>query len=372
MSTAAPRTGHLGQCAASSPSCLMPLVQPAGWPWCALPAPAVACLSDPSCSPSRAGQCAPHCMLPTPHHITLETNCVCIFFPPSVHLMLATLCLTPPQECCSDRTTESAFPPLPEHALQTHHSQRLFSIPEVAEEDGEHCEFSHKQGLGRPLGARTALAGEPGPARPCWGDEAPRGSWFPAKARSLGASPLTKDFVLEDSGCQFSHSATRSPDSGLDCGSEEEELRFSFRSTAAKCSPGPGHCPCRRSLRPLLARRRTLTRQSSIEEDFGEQMDPSNTTIRSDDAHLSPETPTPGKYSQAEPAGHKDFWDIWKKSIKMPHSRASARHVQPPPFFAEGPLVCEVTSPSRPLAKPTPLSFISFCWCPSLGPLLAL
>ncbi|XP_073080052.1 RIMS-binding protein 2 isoform X5 [Manis javanica] len=243
------------------------------------------------------------------------------------------------KECCSDRTTESAFPPLPEHALQTHHSQRLFSIPEVAEEDGEHCEFSHKQGLGRPLGARTALAREPGLARPCWGDEAPRGSWFPAKARSLGASPLTKDFVLEDSGCQFSRSATRSPDSGLDCGSEEEELRFSFRSTAAKCSPGPGHCPCRRSLRPLLARRRTLTRQSSIEEDFGEQMDPSNTTIRSDDAHLSPETPTPGKYSQAEPAGHKDFWDIWKKSIKMPHSRASARHVQPPPFFAEGPLI---------------------------------
>eukprot|EP00070_Physeter_catodon_P028992 XP_028335886.1 RIMS-binding protein 2 isoform X3 [Physeter catodon] len=238
------------------------------------------------------------------------------------------------KEGSENRTTERAFLELPQYPQQTHHSKKLFSIPEVAEEDGEPCEFLYKQGLGASSRARTRLAREPGPARPCRGHEAPLGSRVPAKPRGL----QPEDFVFEDRGCRFSRSATRSPDSGLDCGSEEEEMRFSFRSPAAQCSPGPGHCPCRRSLRPLLARRRTLTRQSSIEEDSGEPAEPGH-VVRSSEAHPSPERSTPSKYSWDKPAGQEDFRDVWKKSIKMSDSRASARHAQPPPRVADGPLI---------------------------------
>ncbi|XP_043758043.1 RIMS-binding protein 2 isoform X1 [Cervus elaphus] len=238
------------------------------------------------------------------------------------------------KECSKNRTTERAFSELPEYPQQTHHTKRLFSIPEVAEEDGEPCEFLHKQALGSSSRVRTGLARDPRPARPCRGHEALHGSWYPTKPRG----PQADDFVFEDRGCRFSRSATRSPDSGLDCGSEEEEMRFSFRSPTAQCSPGPGHCPCRRSLRPLLARRRTLTRQSSIEEDFGEPVEP-GVVVRSDGPHPSPERSTPSKYGWDEPTGREDFRDAWKKSIKMPDSRAIARQAQPPPRVADGPLI---------------------------------
>ncbi|XP_070331154.1 RIMS-binding protein 2 isoform X4 [Odocoileus virginianus] len=238
------------------------------------------------------------------------------------------------KECSKNRTTERAFSELPEYPQQTHHTKRLFSIPEVAEEDGESCEFLHKQALGSSSRVRTGLAREPRPARPCRGHEALQGSWYPVKPRG----PQADDLVFEDRGCRFSRSATRSPDSGLDCGSEEEEMRFSFRSPNAQCSPGPGHCPCRRSLRPLLARRRTLTRQSSIEEDFGEPVEPGD-VVRSDEPHPSPERSTPSKYRWDEPTGREDFRDAWKKSIKMPDSRAIARQAQPPPRVADGPLI---------------------------------
>ncbi|MBV98459.1 RIMS-binding protein 2, partial [Eschrichtius robustus] len=238
------------------------------------------------------------------------------------------------KECSKNRTTERAFLELPEYPQQTHHSKKLFSIPEVAEEDGEPCEFSYKQGVGVSSRARTRLAREPRPARPCRGHEAPLGSRVPAKPRG----PRAEDFVFEDRGCRFSRSAARSPDSGLDCGSEEEETRFSFRSPAAQCSPGPGHCPCRTGLRPLLARRRTLTRQSSVEEDSGEPVEAGH-VVRSDEAQPSPERSAPSKCSWDEPGGREDFRDVWKKSIKMSDSRASARHAQPPPRVADGPLI---------------------------------
>lgn len=211
----------------------------------------------------------------------------------------------------------------PEGPPQAPHSTRLFSIPEVAEEDAE-----HRQGLGCSSRAR-----EPRPGRPWRGSEAPRGSWFPSKPRGPTAGPHAEDFLLEDRGCRFS------PDSGLDCGSEEEDPRFSFRNTAATGSPGPGLCPCR-SLRPLLARRRTLTRQSSIEEDFGEQVDPSP-VVRSEDARPSPERSAPRKYGWDQPVGP----DVWKKSIKTPPSRATTQHTQASPRVAEGPVVCEVSPP---------------------------
>ncbi|KAK1328229.1 hypothetical protein QTO34_011796 [Cnephaeus nilssonii] len=227
------------------------------------------------------------------------------------------------KECSRHRTSDGAFPEPPEGPPQAPHSARLFSIPEVAEEDAEPCEFLHRQGVGCP-----SRAWEPRHARPCRGHQAPQGSRVSAKPRG----PHAEDFLHEDRGCRVGRSATRSPDSGLDCGSEEEDPRLSLRSEAATGSPGPGPCPCR-TLRPLLARRRTLTRQTSIEEDFGEQ-DPSP-VVRSDDPRPSPERPAPRTSGWDQPAGPS----VWRKSIKTPHSRATAQHPQAAPRVADGPAI---------------------------------
>ncbi|KAM7051155.1 RIMS-binding protein 2 isoform 1-T1 [Molossus nigricans] len=221
------------------------------------------------------------------------------------------------KECYKHKSSEGPSPEQPEGPPQAPHSTRLFSIPEVAEEDPE-----HRQGSACSPGAR-----EPRPGRRCWGSEAPRGFWFPSKPRGPAAGSHAEDFLLEDRGCRFS------PDSGLDCGSEEEDPRFSFRNTAATGSPGPRLCPCR-SLRPLLARRRTLTRQSSIEEDFGEQVDP-GLVVKSEDARPSPERSAPRKYGWDQPVGP----DVWKKSINTPPSRATTQHTQASPRVAEGPVI---------------------------------
>uniref|UniRef100_H0XD66 RIMS-binding protein 2 n=1 Tax=Otolemur garnettii TaxID=30611 RepID=H0XD66_OTOGA len=199
--------------------------------------------------------------------------------------------------------------------------KRLFSIPEVAEEEAECCEL-HKQGLGAATRARVPLLGEPRRSRLRRGNEAPRGFW-----------------LSEDRGCRLSRSAARSPDSGLDCGSEEE-LRPGLGSTTATCPPG--HCPCARSPRPSLARRRTLTRQSSIEEDFWEQEDPS-AVLRGDDTQPGPERPAPSKHGWDEPAERPDLRGVRRNSVAMPdsgmpESRAAAQRAKPAPRVAQGPL----------------------------------
>lgn len=268
------------------------------------------------------------------------------------------------QECHDSGGPEAAPREQPERPAQGPRAQRLCSIPEVAEEDAERSELGRRQGIGHPRAARGPRP-LPSPA-----NQALPGSRFPAEPWGPAAGPHAEDSVLEDRGSRSSRWATRSPDSGLDCGSDEE-LRSGSGNAAAKRSAGPGLCPCR-SLRPLLARRRTLTRQSSIEEDFGEQVDPSD-VIRSDDAHPSPEGPAPRKYGWDEPAGPEDLRDVWKKSVKAPGSRAAAQHTWAPSRVADGPLVCEVT-PSRLLARPTRFhpSFYAFILVPSLGTLLAV
>lgn len=268
------------------------------------------------------------------------------------------------QECHDSGGPEAALREQPERPAPGPRAQRLCSIPEVAEEDAERSELGRRQGIGHPRAARGPRP-LPSPA-----NQALPGSRFPAEPWGPAAGPHAEDSVLEDRGSRSGRWATRSPDSGLDCGSDEE-LRSGSGNAAAKRSAGPGLCPCR-SLRPLLARRRTLTRQSSIEEDFGEQVDPSD-VIRSDDAHPSPEGPAPRKYGWDEPAGPEDLRDVWKKSVKAPGSRAAAQHTWAPSRVADGPLVCEVT-PSRLLARPTRFhpSFYAFILVPSLGTLLAV
>ncbi|NXB77680.1 RIMB2 protein, partial [Donacobius atricapilla] len=103
------------------------------------------------------------------------------------------------KECSKNKTTEGPFLEQPDFPQQTHHSKRLFSIPEVAEEDGERCELLHRQGSGT-----------------------------------------------------------------------EEEPQTPRHSRGPEEEPAGGHGQPRAGRRAPLARRRTLTRQSSIEEDFGE------------------------------------------------------------------------------------------------------
>ncbi|XP_023364249.1 RIMS-binding protein 2 isoform X1 [Otolemur garnettii] len=221
------------------------------------------------------------------------------------------------KECSEHRTSEGVF-----SEQQPPRGKRLFSIPEVAEEEAECCEL-HKQGLGAATRARVPLLGEPRRSRLRRGNEAPRGFW-----------------LSEDRGCRLSRSAARSPDSGLDCGSEEE-LRPGLGSTTATCPPG--HCPCARSPRPSLARRRTLTRQSSIEEDFWEQEDPS-AVLRGDDTQPGPERPAPSKHGWDEPAERPDLRGVRRNSVAMPdsgmpESRAAAQRAKPAPRVAQGPLI---------------------------------
>lgn len=308
------------------------LCTPPTWPICSIPEPPA---GMPQVPRSKG------CLALPPASLPRLILCVFSLLPPPPHVWSYNRSLTHavPKECHKARSLEGAFLERPEFPQQPHRSKRLFSIPEVAEEDAEHGEPLLRQGMGSSR-ARALLAMERGPARSCWGHPVLQGSWLPAEHRGPGIH--MEDLFLEDRGCRFSRSATRSPDSGLDCGSEEEESRFSFRSTSAKCSPGPGHCPCRRSPRPLLARRRTLTRQSSIEEDFGEQVDPSD-VIRSDDTQPSPERPVPRRDGWDEASDHEDFRGVWRKSSAMPDSRAAERLTQPPPRVADGPLVCQVT-----------------------------
>ncbi|NWY98965.1 RIMB2 protein, partial [Loxia curvirostra] len=180
------------------------------------------------------------------------------------------------KEYDKNKTTEATFVEQPGFPQQTRHSKRLFSIPEVAEEDGEYPEVLYKQGLGMPYRKNPRIARGPRARRPCCHQE--------QQPRARAVPGLQE---LEERGGKGSQGLSRSPDSGLDCGSEEEEPRHSARaqwgsdeersrrgvrpqrgSDEERSRRGP--CPCRRGPRPLLARRRTLTRQSSIEEDVGE------------------------------------------------------------------------------------------------------
>ncbi|NWV71528.1 RIMB2 protein, partial [Malurus elegans] len=174
------------------------------------------------------------------------------------------------KEYDKNRSTDATFWEQPDFSQQTHHSKRLFSIPEVAEEDGDYSELLYKQGLGMPYKKNPRMGREPRAPRPYHQEQ--HSPWYPAKHRTCSL----EEFVADEKGSsRFSRSLSRSPDSGLDCGSEEEESRIICRQgwdTAPECGccSQPQPCACRRSGRPLPSRRRALTRQSSVEEDFGE------------------------------------------------------------------------------------------------------
>ncbi|NXR66979.1 RIMB2 protein, partial [Rhadina sibilatrix] len=249
------------------------------------------------------------------------------------------------KEYSKNKTTEAPFLEQPDFPQQIHHSKRLFSIPEVAEEDGEHSELLHKQGLGTPHRKNPRRAGG-SRARRAGGAEQQHSPRYPARHRT---APGLERFVPEQRGCRGRQPLSRSPDSGLDCGSEEEEPRLGGRhgsgtaGAVRKRSPGTGAhrrhtepCPCRR--RPPPARRRALTRQSSIEEDFGElpsSGEPGAAPARpgSERKAEAPKGPRAERLCNGEGQGG------WRSDPKAAGSRAAAVPAKPPHRDAEDSLL---------------------------------
>ncbi|XP_074976111.1 RIMS-binding protein 2 isoform X9 [Caretta caretta] len=245
------------------------------------------------------------------------------------------------KECSKNRATGAAFLEQPEFSQQIHHSKKLFSIPEVAEEDVEYSELLHKQGFGTPYKMKPMVARCTRPPRP-YNQDKQHNFWYPAKHRISG----TEDFASEDKGYNHSRSLTRSPDSGLDCGSEEEESRFTFRNAydlisanvAPSCCAEADNCSCRKSTRPLFARRKTLTRQSSIEEDF-DGLGPSFIEPRSEEAKPSYEKSETQKCNRTDNLTSKDVQRVWKINLQVNNSRAAVPHAEPSHRDAEDSLL---------------------------------
>ncbi|NWW74048.1 RIMB2 protein, partial [Climacteris rufus] len=246
------------------------------------------------------------------------------------------------KEYDKNKTTEATFLEQPDFSQQIHHSKKLFSIPEVAEEDGEYSELLYKQGLGMPYKKNPRIARDSRPPRP-YNQDQQHSFWYPAKYRMSGL----EDFAADDRGCKYSRSLSRSPDSGLDCGSEEEESRFSFRyscdavstSLACSCCAESAPCACRKSVRPLLARRKTLTRQTSIEEDFGD-LGPSFVEPRSEQVKPSYDRKYEiQKCHRTDHFSHEEAQGGWKTNLKPADSRAASLLAKPSHRDAEDSLL---------------------------------
>ncbi|NWU37012.1 RIMB2 protein, partial [Hylia prasina] len=258
------------------------------------------------------------------------------------------------KEYDKNKTTEAPFLDQPDFPQQIRHSKRLFSIPEVAEEDGEHSELLYKQGLGMPHRKNPRIAGG-SRARGAGAAEQRHRPRYPARP---GAAPGREPFVPEGRGCKGRQPLSRSPDSGLDCGSEEEEQRAGLRhgwgsedeevahtwgaeeeEPRRRCRP-PRHtepCPCRR---PLPARRRALTRQSSIEEDFGEL--PSGDFGEPGAGQAGPSSERKAeapKGPRAERSCNGEGQGGWRSGPKPAGSRAAAVLAKPPHRDAEDSLL---------------------------------
>lgn len=161
-------------------------------------------------------------------------------------------------------------------------SKRLHSIPEVAEEESDSMD-SMGQHLCFEDGGRP---GTPHAQRRMYPQDAHmRNHAGPSKTYRLQrqrSSPRFTDsrycYISDDRILgRTNRQNTKSPDSGLDCGSEEEgSLGRGHRGYYAHSSPMRGpvrviHCEGPVEKRALaMGRKRTLTRQCSVEEEFSD------------------------------------------------------------------------------------------------------
>ncbi|CAL9708493.1 unnamed protein product [Knipowitschia caucasica] len=159
-------------------------------------------------------------------------------------------------------------------------SKRLHSIPEVAEEESDSVDS-----VGQQLSfEESGRPGTPHTQRRLYPQDGLMHNHFaPSKSSRLlqrqRSSPRFSDsrycYPEDGSFGRTNRQNTKSPDSGLDCGSEEEgSLGRSHRVYYAHSSPMRGlvrviHCEGPVERRALaMGRRRTLTRQCSMEEEF--------------------------------------------------------------------------------------------------------
>ncbi|MBN3322501.1 RIMB2 protein, partial [Atractosteus spatula] len=172
-------------------------------------------------------------------------------------------------------------------------NKKLFSIPEVAEEDFDTGEMTQRlrldegQGVfrGTPNELKSTMQGRCRTSTKVYYQDIRKQYFLSPSKRSIllkqrSGRSMEDCPVLEDRGCsRLSRQVTRSPDSGLDCGSEEEEARsLTYRNhchtSPLRASPGPNvnsNCdvgPESRVPTQSTGRKRTLTRQSIVEEDF--------------------------------------------------------------------------------------------------------
>ncbi|XP_055367442.1 RIMS-binding protein 2 isoform X5 [Betta splendens] len=191
-------------------------------------------------------------------------------------------------------------------------SKRLHSIPEVAEEESDSVDSTGQrlsfEGGGRP--------GTPQPQRRPYPQD---NHLAPGKTlrhlQRQRSSPRFTDsrycYGAEDRGlARPNRQNTKSPDSGLDCGSEEEgSLGWSHRGYYAHGGPMRGpvrviHCEGPVERRALaMGRKRTLTRQCSVEEEFCDVPVPAAKSVHTGDfrnrEHFGPGRETgPRNYSR--------------------------------------------------------------------------
>ncbi|XP_028312532.1 RIMS-binding protein 2 isoform X14 [Gouania willdenowi] len=167
-------------------------------------------------------------------------------------------------------------------------SKRLHSIPEVAEEESDSVD-SRGQRLSFEEGGRS---GTPHTHRRYPQDVYMHSNLTPGKSSRLHRQRSSPRFTesryfynTDERGlARPNRQNTKSPDSGLDCGSEEEgSLGRGHRGYYAHGSPMRGplryiHCEGPVERRALaMGRKRTLTRQCSVEEEFS---DPPLTTTK--------------------------------------------------------------------------------------------
>ncbi|NXW78870.1 RIMB2 protein, partial [Hirundo rustica] len=240
------------------------------------------------------------------------------------------------KEYDKNRTTGAPFSEQPDFPQHTHHSKRLFSIPEVAEEDGEHSELLYKQGLGTACKKNPRIAGG-SRSRRAGAAEQQHSPRYPARRRTAPGP--------EERGCAARQPLARSPDSGLDCGSEEEEGwnrgthgRDSEGQTWNRGTHGWDREGETWNRRPLPARRRALTRQSSIEEDCGELPWPGQPGGEEAEAGSGRKAGAP-RGARAERLCNGEGQGGWKSDPKPAGSRAAAVPAKPPHRDAEDSLL---------------------------------
>lgn len=232
-------------------------------------------------------------------------------------------------------------------------SKRLHSIPEVAEEESDCVDsmgqrrYEEGRRPGTPHTQRRMY-----PQDPHMNNHQNKNSCHLQRQRS---SPRFTDgrcgYSADDRGLvRPNRQNTKSPDSGLDCGSEEEgSLGRGYRGYYTHGSPMRGpiqiiHCEGPVERRALaMGRKRTLTRQCSVEEEFADIPATTAKSVHRGDfrsrEHFGPSQEVgPRNYSR-EGALSEGRLDELDRVYYSPHREARAHSLSR--LNRDQPLVCD-------------------------------